>query len=629
MHHRTPYPPIRGMCLDGGMGSKHWRLWTYNAVLVVLTVAVASRAWPWQADWPTWPVVLGFAAFQLFVWQYGYLVPSMGMTSMERVPQVAALLLFPLEVAACINALPALLFPFVNRRYRQDSLAFGAIRAVHNACMIALMCVLGGEVYARLGGQIPLLAPGWRDLLLMLLMTVVLQAVNSAMILIFLALDGRDVRRIATWSYLSADTLFAPIGMLAALILANGERVTIGLFLAFLLLTVISMHALVESRRQMADRLTMLDAASDARQAVSGARRMDQLAERLLGHIGAVLPFRLAFVALHDAEHGEFDVLLELIDGKRTPRMRRPVGSGLTGLVVQTAQPLLIERWEQAPDELRARALLAPGERPGSVLIVPILQGGDVLGVVSVQHVQSGRYNDADRHLLQAIADDLAPALADARTFQELDEYRLRLESLVAQRTAALEQAGSEREILLAELQRKGELLEQQSREDALTGLANRRHFDERIAIEITQAQRHGLALSLALIDIDHFKRVNDEGGHAVGDAVLVALARTLGSHFRGGDLVARIGGEEFAILMPQAALADAKVRLENIRAQVATLALVPGRSVTMSVGLAQWQSGEDRDALLRRADRWLYDAKRTGRNRVSTGEDADLATLA
>ncbi|KAB2901478.1 MAG: GGDEF domain-containing protein [Dokdonella sp.] len=613
---------------NGGMGSKHLRLWAYNAVLVALTVALASRAWPWQADWPPWPVVLGFALFQLFVWQYGFLVPSMGMTSMERVPQVAALLLFPVEVAACVNALPALVFPFISRRYRQDSLAFGAIRAVHNACMIAVMCLVGGWAYAALGGRVPLLAPDWYDLLRVLVLALVLQVVNSGMILAFLKLDGRDVRRLATWNYLLSDTLFAPIGMLAALICENGNAVTSGLFLAFLLLTVVSMHKLVESRRQVQDRVAMLDAASGARLAVHGARRMDQLAERLVDHIGAVMPFRIAFVAALDTGRGEFDVLLELIEGRRTPRMRRSMGEGLTGQVVRSGEPLLIERWGQAPEALRAAAVLAPGERPGSILIVPIRQGGMVLGVVSVQHDQPGRYGDADRHVLQAIADDIAPAFADARTFQELDDYRLRLETLVTERTAALECVANEREALLAQLKCKSELLERQSREDALTGLANRRHFDERIVAEIAQASRHGTALSLALIDIDHFKRINDAGGHAQGDAVLATLAAALRTHFRGGDLVARIGGEEFAVLLPQTRLQDACDKLEAIRVQIAERELVPGWLVTISAGVAQWRLGEHRDALLRRVDGLLYAAKDDGRNRVMAGIDPEQTTL-
>ena len=606
------------------MGSKRQRLWAYNLVLVVLTVALASRAWPWLAAWPSWWVVLGFGAFQLVVWQYGYLVPSMGLTSMERVPQVAALLLFPLEVAACINALPALVFPFINRRYRQDSLGFGAIRAVHNACMIALMCALAGWAYRAVGGLVPLLVPGWLDLLRFLLLVAVLQVANSAMILVFLALDGRDVRRIASVSYLCSDALFAPLGLLAAAICADGDAITIGLFVGFLLLTVVSMHSLVESRKQVEDRVTMLDAASNARMAVTGARRMDQLGELLLEHIGAVLPFKIAFIAVHDAERGEFEVLLELIDGKRMPRQRRSVDVGLTGSVLRSGKPLLIERWEQAPEAVRTTAVLAEGERPGSILIVPIVLAGTPIGVVSVQHDQSGRYGDADCHLLQAIAEDIAPALADARTFQELDGYRQRLESLVAERTEALQRAGSEREALLEQLQRKSELLELQSREDALTGLANRRHFDERIVAELVQIQRHGGVLSLALLDVDHFKRINDTGGHAIGDAVLAELGRRLQGHFRGGDLVARIGGEEFAVLMPQAALRDALAKLEAIRAELAATALLPGWRATFSAGVVQWQAGENRDALLRRADGLLYQAKRSGRNRVLAEDSAE-----
>ncbi len=602
------------------MGRKHRHLWLYNLALLCATLGMASLAWPWQADWPPVGVVLAFVLFQLLIWHYGFPVPSMGLTSMERVPQVAALLLFPLEVAVTINALPALIFPFINRRYRQGSLAFGALRAVHNVCMVSWISLAGGWCYRALGGEVPLLHPDWGSLGAVLVAMVAMQVVNSLMMVWFLWLDRRDVRRIATWNYLLSDSLFVPIGVLAALICAPGEPFTITLFALFVLLTVISMHELVESRRQMQDRVVALDAASGARLAISGSQRMDQLAERLLDHIGALLPFRIAYVALHDAERREFDVVLEMIDGERRPRYRRPVEAGLSGQVLASGQPLRIENWDRAPEELRARAVLAPGEQPGSALIVPIRWRGQVLGLVSVQHSSVGRYSEADLHALVAIADDIAAVIADARTFEELDSYRRRLEGLVAERTAELEQAGREREHLLAELQRHAVLLERQSREDALTGLANRRHFDERITVEIQAATERGSALSLALVDLDHFKNINDTAGHAAGDAVLKRVAALLQQRAPAGALVARIGGEEFALILPGLALSDATALLESLRCAVAQLPLDDlslQDGLRCSAGVSVWRAGDDHAGLLRRADRGLYAAKRSGRDRV------------
>lgn len=595
-------------------------MWLYNLALAILTLWVASMAWPWQGPWPHAGVVLGFMLFQLFVWHYGFPVPSMGLTSMERVPQVAALLLFPLEVAATINALPALLFPFINRRYRQGSLAFGALRAVHNACMIVWISLAGGWCFRALGGSVPLLTPGWTDLWALLAATVAMQLVNSGMMVIFLWLDRRDVWRIATWDYLLADSLFVPIGVLAALIYAAGEASTITLFLLFLTLTVLSLHELVESRRQAHERLVALDAASGARQAISGSRQMQTIAERLLDHIGAMLPFRVGFVALHDVERDEFDVVLERIDGEQLARARKPISEGLSGHVLQSGEPVRIEHWDRAPESLRARAILQPGEQPGSLLIVPLRWRGRTLGVVSVQHPKGGRYSEADGNALVAIADDIAPVIADARIFEELDDYRARLEALVAERTAELKAAGLERERLLEQLQQNAQLLERQSREDALIGLANRRHFDERIAAEIETAHRNGTSLSLALVDLDHFKQVNDSAGHAVGDIVLMRIAALLRSCCPPGGLAARIGGEEFALLLPGLGADGATALLEAVRQGTVSMPLddLPlSTALRFSAGVACCQPDDDRDSLLRRADRWLYTAKRAGRDRI------------
>jgi diguanylate cyclase (GGDEF)-like protein len=606
------------------MRSKDSRLWAYNVVLLALVAAVAWRWPPWQAGWPDPAVVLGFAAFQLLVWQYGFPVPAMGMTSMERVPQVAAILLFPPPVAAAVNALPALAWPFVNRRYRQGSLGYGAIRAVHNACMIALMTAIAGAVWQGLGGETPLHALRWDLVPALLAAMLVLQVVNSAMMLLFFRLDGRDVRRLATVGYLTVDAFFVPIGVLAALVCTQADAATLGLFVGFLVLTVVSLHEVVEARSQVQSRLEALDAATRARLAVTGARRIDELAERLFSQVTAMFQYRTAFVALHDAERGEFDVVMEIVDGVRQPRSRKPSGKGVTGHVLRTGSPLLVDNWEQVPPEIGRVAVLGEGERPGSVLVVPIRQDDRVLGVVSVQHAGAHRYTDADKNALVAIAEDIAPVFADAKTFQELDAYRERLEGLVAERTAALEQAAAEREHLLAELQAKGVLLERQSREDPLTGIANRRHFDERLAFEIDRATRYAHPLSLALVDIDHFKRINDRGGHLLGDRVLVHITRVVTAHLRASDFVARIGGEEFAVLLPETGLAGATTSVRQLRERIGAAGfaeLADWLEVTLSAGVAEYRPGEHRDALLRRADDCLYEAKAAGRDRVCAAE--------
>lgn len=170
-----------------------------------------------------------------------------------------------------------------------------------------------------------------------------------------------------------------------------------------------------------------------------------------------------------------------------------------------------------------------------------------------------------------------------------------------------------------AELVKLNEELRIQARFDALTGLVNRRHFLERLDGELHRSARFGLPCSLAVLDIDHFKSVNDRFGHAAGDAVLRMFAQTVGQCLRSSDLVARFGGEEFAVLMPQTPVDGATELAERIRGAVQS-ASVSGEGdalrVSVSIGVAQW-SGENPEQLIARADDAMYAAKTAGRNRV------------
>ncbi len=167
---------------------------------------------------------------------------------------------------------------------------------------------------------------------------------------------------------------------------------------------------------------------------------------------------------------------------------------------------------------------------------------------------------------------------------------------------------------------RQLEELARLAREDALTGLPNRRAFDDALARVVARAERSGAALAAVVLDVDHFKRVNDGHGHAAGDAVLAAVAARAAGALRAGDLLARVGGEEFAALLPGADLAAAAEAAERIRAAVGGTPIeAEGRAlaVTVSLGCAALQRGEAGPALLARADARLYAAKAGGRNRV------------
>lgn len=163
--------------------------------------------------------------------------------------------------------------------------------------------------------------------------------------------------------------------------------------------------------------------------------------------------------------------------------------------------------------------------------------------------------------------------------------------------------------------------LQNASRYDALTGLLNRRAFDEALAAEVQRSRRLGETFSVLMLDADHFKEINDRDGHAAGDRALQHLGTLLAAHMRDIDRVGRYGGEEFVVLLPGTAQADASVTAERLREKVQAL---PPRwqervlPLTISIGVAQWRAaGDDVAALMARADAALYRAKEAGRNLV------------
>ena len=164
-------------------------------------------------------------------------------------------------------------------------------------------------------------------------------------------------------------------------------------------------------------------------------------------------------------------------------------------------------------------------------------------------------------------------------------------------------------------------MLSQRAQIDGLTGLYNRAHFDSRWAEAVAACGRHGRPLSLAMLDLDHFKGVNDTYGHPAGDSALQGLAKLLSKESRAGDVACRYGGEEFALIMPETKPQDAAAVCDRIRAALAevTWPKHPERKITCSVGIvgSTGPNTASASAWIEQADRNLYRAKKEGRNRV------------
>jgi diguanylate cyclase (GGDEF)-like protein len=228
----------------------------------------------------------------------------------------------------------------------------------------------------------------------------------------------------------------------------------------------------------------------------------------------------------------------------------------------------------------------------------------------------------AEEAAVQELRGDFRAALDSHRQFHAAEIERLAAErARIEQSRGALDEIRRlRRETAL--LQRKAAAAEEQARHDPLTSLLNRAGFDAEARPLLERSQGEGRAISMAWIDVDRFKLVNDRFGHAVGDVVLATVGRMLRQQLRSGDLAARQGGDEFVVLIRDTDRDSAARSFARLHEAVRTHAweqIAPGLAVTVSVSCAQWRDGEALDELARRADDAMYAAKRAGRNQVGS----------
>lgn len=234
---------------------------------------------------------------------------------------------------------------------------------------------------------------------------------------------------------------------------------------------------------------------------------------------------------------------------------------------------------------------------PKSVLCMPILRGGQLFGLLYLENPLVTNSFTPDRvKTLHLLSTQAAISLENARLYANL-------ETIVADRTAQLQAALAELETLAIT--------------DKLTGVYNRRKFEDIIDQEINRALRFQHSLSLVVLDIDWFKSINDTYGHLAGDRVLATLARLIQENIRNIDTLIRWGGEEFLILASETPLEQAMVLAEKLRQMIDQYSFPEVTHVTISLGVAEFHSGDTPLSLTERADHALYQAKRNGRNRV------------
>jgi diguanylate cyclase (GGDEF)-like protein len=300
------------------------------------------------------------------------------------------------------------------------------------------------------------------------------------------------------------------------------------------------------------------------------------LLSRIAELICQLIDAKACSVMLLDAKRER--LLAKAAYGLRTERVHSlsfKVGEGVAGWVVERGEPALIADVTQ---DARFIALPANQTPIASLLCVPLIARGQRVGCVTATAERAGAFEVADLELVKFIAMTIA-----------LDIENVRLHRVAVT--------------------------------DPLTGAYNREFLMARLPQEIEAAIERDRTLSLAMVDVDHFKAVNDQYGHGIGDVVLAEVARRLRGAIRAGDLLVRYGGEEFLAVLPKADAGRAWEVGERMRQRVCERAFDVGDGLALllriSVGIAQWRIGEKMPDLIDRADVALYGAKERGRNRV------------
>jgi diguanylate cyclase (GGDEF)-like protein len=327
-----------------------------------------------------------------------------------------------------------------------------------------------------------------------------------------------------------------------------------------------------------------LEAINAIAEQISKTIELNDLLEKICSLITGKFPVDHAVLMLREGEPDEQRLLMRAHSGRLTALLQGqwelPPGDGLCRTAFHRGE-VVVEN-----DVVRAQRYIPGFKETRSELCLPLIALEETFGVLVLESAKPDNFQEEDIHVLRSVADICAVGIRNAMQLQQ------------AKTMAST---------------------------DGLTGIYNRRGFETRIIESLGAAERNGLGLALLMIDIDHFKKLNDEFGHLLGDEVLRQVAKVFTQHIRKNDLVCRYGGEEFAILLPEIHTDRASAVAEKLRRVVQEFQF-PGvpRPVTISLGVADFPNhAKNRDELVRAADAALYGAKMNGRNRIETAEQA------
>ena len=321
---------------------------------------------------------------------------------------------------------------------------------------------------------------------------------------------------------------------------------------------------------------------------------IDNVLNTIYGSIAKIMDANFFAIGLYDvkAEVVDFKIIIENSIRLSLHMVRLDENRGYTSRCIRSRKEIIINDLEDiGPDEVNSDILVTNGIPPRSLIFCPLILAGEIVGVMTVQSYRPNAYSHNNIETVKAMASFIAVALNNSRISGELVQKANELEFL--------------------------------SKTDPLTGIYNRRYIIEKMEEESARFRRYGKTFSLIILDIDFFKRVNDNLGHDCGDYVLAEVARLLRQTLREQDCLARWGGEEFLILLPETDAAGSEVLAERLRAGVEERGFVyhdKRISITLTMGICQYTEGITVDEAIRKADNALYEGKKQGRNCVVVG---------
>jgi len=351
---------------------------------------------------------------------------------------------------------------------------------------------------------------------------------------------------------------------------------------------------------------------------LSSERDLDHLLEQIMDAVTLLLGVERS--SLFKLNREKQILSSQIAQGIGVRKIEIPLGEGIAGSVAQNGELVNIKNMI-SDSQYNDKVIHHDGFIIRSMLCAPLKNPhGEVLGVVQALNKKDGEFTKEDEMLFTALASQACVAIENAQLYKKLQQHADSLQQKVLERTRKIQEKNSQLEALNKEL----EII---ATTDGLTGVYNRRYFNQAIVRECELAKRHSRPTSLMILDIDFFKRVNDNYGHQAGDYVIMALTEVIKHTVRSSDIVARYGGEEFIVLATVCDLRQTSALAERLRDNVEKHAFVYASEkipITISLGVAEWndEMKTDGQSLVRNADNALYRAKKEGRNRVCVGGD-------